>query len=451
MDAVSRSFLGIVLACVGGCASLTNPVADGIPVRRLPSELLAPSKEFEETIPLTALGQPPQAAYRLAPGDVLGIWIEGVLGSATQLPPLHVAPPVVTKDQRRHAPAVGVPVPVTDKGTIALPLLDPVVVQGLTLLEVQETLRKIYTQQKQILKEGNERILVSLLEPRTVKVVVLRQEASNFTPLFDVGTVVATGKRGTGQVVELKAGENDVLHALTETGGLPGIDAYNSVQVFRHGFQAEADARLMIDRYQKGASCTTTCFGGVKIPLRQKGCAEVRPEDVILQDGDVVFLEARDTEVYYTGGLLPSAEHVLPRDRDLDVIAAIAQSRGPLLNGAYGTNTLAGNLVQPGVGNPSPSLLIIVRKLPGGNQIPIKVDLNKAMVDRRERILVKPGDLLILQELPGEALARYVSNSLFNFTLSWQAIRSSTALGVLDVNAPQNIPGRIGVGTTYQR
>jgi hypothetical protein len=63
-----------------------------------------------------------------------------------------------------------------------------------------------------------------------------------------------------------------------------------------------------------------------RISLRMKPSDPVpfRPEDVILQRGDVVFIEARDTEVWYSGGLMPPAEHVLPRDRDLDVVQAVA-------------------------------------------------------------------------------------------------------------------------------
>ena len=53
--------------------------------------------------------------YRLAAGDVLGIWIEGVLGER------NVAPPVQILQQGDQTPSVGFPVPVRDNGTISLP------------------------------------------------------------------------------------------------------------------------------------------------------------------------------------------------------------------------------------------------------------------------------------------------------------------------------------------
>ena len=52
---------------LGGCASFTNPVANGIAVRRLPPELLGESKNEKLTIPLTYLRQKPPEVYRLEP------------------------------------------------------------------------------------------------------------------------------------------------------------------------------------------------------------------------------------------------------------------------------------------------------------------------------------------------------------------------------------------------
>ena len=115
------------------------------------------------------------------------------------------------------------------------------------------------------------------------------------------------------------------------------------------------------------------------------------PDDVLLRTGDVVFLEARDREIFYTGGLLPPGVHVLPRDRDLDVIEAIAQVRGPLFNGAFGGSNLSGALLQSGLGNPSPSLAAVIRRTPDGRQVVINVDLRMAMRDAQERLLLRAG------------------------------------------------------------
>jgi hypothetical protein len=76
------------------------------------------------------------------------------------------------------------------------------------------------------------------------------------------------------------------------------------------------------------------------------------------------------------------------------------------------------------LGNPSPSLLSVIRKTPNGGQLNIRVDLNRALRDPRERILVQAGDVLILQETPGEAIARYFSQT-FKFGFASEVIKTS--------------------------
>src|SRR5689334_16634167 len=111
-------FVGCLLSLCGasgGCAAITNPVADGVPVR------LAPPRECEQTIPLTMLSQPQPPVYQLDVGDVLGVYIEGSLGERTQPLPVHVGPLVEQRDQLRLPPGLGYPVPIQADGTIILP------------------------------------------------------------------------------------------------------------------------------------------------------------------------------------------------------------------------------------------------------------------------------------------------------------------------------------------
>src|SRR5207302_7333876 len=183
----------------------------------------------------------------------------------------------------------------------------------------------------------------------------------------------------------------------------------------------------------------------VRIPLRQVPGAPpcFGPEDVVVYTGDVIFLEARDEDLFYTGGLLPPGVFVLPRDQDVDVVEAVSRVRGPLFNGAFGGNNLAGNLVAPGMGSPSPSLLVVLRRTPGGGQVPIVVDLRDALRHPEERLLVQAGDVLILQEKPGEALARYITQTFFNFNVIWQAIHDKYITGIVDVAGPDRVTPRL--------
>jgi hypothetical protein len=161
--------------------------------------------------------------------------------------------------------------------------------------------------------------------------------------------------------------------------------------------------------------------------MRADETISFKPSDVILKTGDIVFIESRDTEVYYTGGLLPVAELILPRDYDLDVLQAVTEARGPLYNGAVNFNNQQGNILTGGIGNPSPSQLTVIRRTPKGGQITIRVDLNRAAQDPRERVLVQPGDFLILQESLGESFTRYITQNL-RFTFASTLLRQRDLL-----------------------
>src|SRR5262245_31802748 len=116
---------GLLLLLLTGCASITNPVEDGIPVRRIPPDPLGRPREEEKTIPLTLLGQKQPEEYRFEPGDVLGVWIEGVLGERGQPPPVRPA------DSPNLPPALGFPIPVRDDGTLPLPYIPPLNVRDM--------------------------------------------------------------------------------------------------------------------------------------------------------------------------------------------------------------------------------------------------------------------------------------------------------------------------------
>lgn len=441
----------VLLAC--GCAAVTNPVANGIPVRHVPEELLAPSKEGEHTIPLGLLGQCRPAVYQLAPGDVLAVYVEGFLGSPNLPIPVQVPALTQQRDWRNLPASTGYPVTVQPDGTIILPGVGPLPVAGLSVAQAREAIRQAYAQRK-LLGLDRPGPLVSLLQPRYYSVLVLRQENTSFAVGPESQVTAGIAKRGSGFEIDLPAYENDVLHALARSGGLPGLDALDAVTVYRSCFQDPAGRGLLLQQMEHFRAdadpmpnlCPTSPV--VHIPLRTPAGKPpcIRPEDVLLHAGDVVFVEARENEYFYSAGLLPPGAHVLPRDHDLDVIEAVTLVRGPVLNGDFGGSNLSGAFIQTGLGFPSPTLLSVVRRTPGGGQIVIKVDLGKAFHDPSQRILVKAGDVLVLQEKPSEALARWFGQTAFNFDLFWRPINTPLAQGVIDVAAPDRLnTGRVGV------
>lgn len=438
-----------------GCAAWTNPVSDGLPAHAAPVDLLAIPKDCQEPLRLTALQQPRPTEYRLAAGDVLGVYIEGVLGDVDVVPPVNVV------DMTGQAPSLGFPVVIREDGTLSLPQIEPLSVDSMTVTEAEQAIIKAYTTgAAPILQPGRERIIVSLVRPRQVRVLVLRQDSPSGAIELPTPGIIRSSRQfrggaegiirgnsnGTGTIVDLPAYENDVLNALARTGGLPGLDAANAIVIQR-------GASLGLGCTAPGVASDGVFFDGEYVHLLERGEFPVGgrpvvriplriwpgqplpfgPEDIILHAGDVVLIEARSKDLYYTGGLLPSGEFPLPRDHDLTVIEAITQVGGPLVNGGINSNNLSGALVAPGIGAPSPRLLTVVRRTPDGRQVPLVVDIDLALHDAKENILVQAGDVLILQESRPQALARYFSQ-FFNFRLSGVFLDRGSAAGTATVS-----------------
>ena len=411
---------------LSGCAALTNPVADGVPVRRLPAEVLGRPKSEMRAIPLTALKQPELDPYRLDRGDVLAVVADDLIAPEGQ------PAPVKLPDATGNTAALGYPVPVADDGTISVPRLAPIAVKGLTVAEAEKLLREYATGVKgglELVKPAA-RITVQLLQKRRYQVTVVRED-SQPVPV-QVGSQVYGGNRkGNGYSITLEAGQNDVLRALNATGGPPGLDARNEVTVYRAAKGKALDATAMLDGVSRKSLVMAGDAVAVRIPLRlyPEQQLTLSADDVILKDGDIVSIEARDTEVYYTSGLVGGGQFPLPRDYDLDVIQAIAQVRGPLLNGGFSQNAFVANSVGSGIGTPSPSLCTVLRKVSPTRQVPIRVDLNRAFLDPRERILILPGDILVLQERPEESIGRYLSQT-FRLSTSLDVVRAGSLNGL---------------------
>ncbi len=529
---------------LSGCAGF-KPIR-GVPVRNLYLPSSEPSRSGKSTIDLALLGQTAPPVYLVDSGDVLGVYIEGVLGRREEVPPVHFP------ENHEVAPSLGYPIPVRDDGTISMPLVGAIPVRGLSIRQVEETIRNAYVGQGDVLAKGRDRIFVSLQKPRTYRVLVVRQEAGN-----DANNIVGPGqinpgalKRGSGQVVNLPAYSNDVLHALAETGGLPGLDAENTIYIVRRrqivptevpvhhhpgtfpepihpqyppgpqtppvvapvSYETFADGDSSEDEWghtsgqgvvhaqhvtsdwghSSPQSAPTTAvasasmgignpygsaysvpqqpiqqspalgypappfagpamepfaaqswngtpdfydpqmypgaFGSyaqtvqnervVKIPVRL-GMGEwvnVREQDVILNDGDIVFIETRDTEIFYTGGLLGGGQFTLPRDYDLDILGAIAIAQGQN-NAGSAPRSIGGNSALNQDVTISASHAIILRPLPEGGQIPIQVDLYQAMRCPEERVVIQPGDYIILQYTWPEAIAAFLERHLLEGAL----------------------------------
>ena len=407
--------LSVLVLLQSGC-SLCEAL-QGIPAvaaHRVPPQYLGRPRRGMQEISMTRLRQNPPAVYQLGPSDILGVYIETVIGDSDEPLPVHF------HEDGTRPPAVGYPIPVREDGTIDLPYIGSIHVTGLTLTQTTQSIRRAYTEDRSILPKGKDRIIVTLMRRRTYQVLVVREES---------GAQEGVTKRGTGHAVELPAYENDVLHALNATGGMPGLDAANEVLIF-HGLFADGAMRdhllaaIQTGRYPcPDDPAMLDDPNIVRIPLRfyPEAVPEFTQEDIILRTGDIVLIKARDREKFYTGGAIPGGEHVLPRDYDIDVLGAIAMAGGPLGNSGIGLanggrSPFGGNRGHSGL---SPSRAIVVRKLDCGSQVPIRVNLNRALTDPTQRILIQPEDLIVVRYTLFEELYNTVLNMFqFNFLLN---------------------------------
>lgn len=587
----------LVVLSFNGCAAF-RPM-DGVPARYLPDELRGPSRADQRTIDLSLLRQPVPAAYLLDSGDVLGVYIEGLLGRKEDVPPVHFP---LTNDV---PPSLGYPMPVREDGTISLPVIGSLSVRGLTIIQAEQAVRRAYSTPQQIL-QPHQRISLALQQPRLYRVLVIRQEASQQNSISGQGQLnLGVIKRGSGKIVALPAYKNDVLHALADTGGLPGLDAENAIYVIRarhagpsspsihcmpvdqqvrsrnkasraggqpeklairgqapevdssldwngvnrqarqpqggfsdpmigqspslnqspispmhahpmNGFSAPVfespadrtrpafvqgrpfDSRSEItsrtDSIRTDLSVQAAAFQGmspqglplqpqpdiglpgmspldaepqpgqvtgspvipwdgtqrfapghqmfgaptpayfdsynedsiptidnpeiVRIPIRLKPGEQIcfNQHDITLGDGDIIFIESRDTDVFYTGGLLGGGQYTLPRDYDVDILGAIAiaqgQGRSQGSSRQIGGTSALNNDVTISASN-----AIILRPMPDGTQVPIQVNLYHALRNPAERVRIQPGDYVLLQYTKLEACGAFIERNLLEGAL----------------------------------
>ena len=415
-----------------GCTSLTQPI-NGVPATRLPPQFFPEPKADLVPVDVSILTVEPPRDYQLSGGDILGVYVEGVLPFIPPDQPPGPPPVNFPDSDSTLPPSIGFPIPVQNDGTLSLPLLEPLDVEGLTLDQVRDAIRDAYIEEEILLSE-KARPIVTVIRERTYNVIVVREDTSG-------GGAYIKGdsdQSATGGLVKLPAYQNDILHALVETGGLPGLNARNEVMVLR---ASNSDKRKRADFLrnfwqQQEAARLDPCVcppklpddpAILRIPLRVKPgvTPELSDADVTLHDGDIVYIESRDADVFYTGGLLSPGEHMLPRDYDLDALQAMAMAGGNIGGNGRGAQGGGGGGGR-GVGGGGfgidtsvpPGLLYILRKTPCNGQVAIEVDLAQAINNPKARPLIQPGDTLILQYKCEEEIINFGIATFFTFGIS---------------------------------
>ena len=423
--------IGLVASALSGCAALTQPI-EGVPAKRLPADFFPEPKNDLIPVDISLLSIEPPRDYQLGPGDILGVYVDGVLPyTAPNSPP---QPPPVNFPGATSSlpPSIGYPIAVQDDGTLSLPLLEPISVEGLTLEQVRDAIRDAYIKEE-ILLPHKARPIVTIIRERTYNVVVIREDAS-LAADADGGN--ARDYAASGTTINLPAYKNDVLHALVETGGLPGLGAKNEILVLR---ASKADQRKREEfmrtfaAYREAAKLDPcACLPQLpndptilRIPLRLKPgvVPTLSEEEITLEDGDIVYIESREREVFYTGGLLGGGEFPLPRDYDLDVLGAMAMSgqlyqTGQGMGGNRGGAGIGGMGGMGGLQGVPPGIVYILRKTECDGQIAIEVDLKDAYNNPAARPLIQPGDYVILQYKCEEEMINFGLQTFFTWGIA---------------------------------
>jgi len=158
--------------------------------------------------------------------------------------------------------------------------------------------------------------------------------------------------------------------------------------------------------------------GALRIPLSRSFSDPIRfsPQDVILEDGDIVMLESRDSDHFFTAGPLGGGQYALPRDRDLDIIDAVlladSYSRSTQLNTP--TRAIGGVSVLNRDVTVGASRVIVERKTPEGATTRFRISLYKAMRNPEHRVLIEPGDRLYLEYTAIEAVLAFFERHLLD-------------------------------------
>lgn len=313
----------------------------GIPAAYMPPEFHAESREGKSTIDPSLLQRSRPDQYRIEGGDVVTIYMPGILGIVNTNPDAQSgdSPPINMPQNPSDRPSIGFPIQVRDDHTIQLPQLPAIDVYGLTERELEDRLKVAVHQAGLVARDREPRIVVSVSRPRTHRILVIRQEpAGAATATVQAGSIeLGRAGKGTSRVVELQAYENDVAHALAQPGvdGLPGLDARNVIYVIRSRNR------------RGGVSDSTSC----PVPMGYPAAA-TRPSQVIRGQSPSRF-PARSTNsrgpftYFETSQFGLSGQEVQRGSTGPQLIDPIPGYGGQVANSGFGHSVTAGSSANP--------------------------------------------------------------------------------------------------------
>ncbi|MBI4718404.1 MAG: polysaccharide biosynthesis/export family protein [Planctomycetes bacterium] len=242
-----------------------------------------------------------------------------------------------------------VQVRVDRNGEIDLPIVGAVKVRDMELEDIDDRIRAAYV--PAVLTEGV--VHVTLVTPEPTNVLV-------------VGAVTAPG------LVQLRHTERNLLYALVGAGGVSSM-ASGQATVRRIRKPDAAEAYRLTD------------------PLELRTALAAEP----LENGDIVYVHAAQPNTVFVGGLvLRSAPQVYPPGTNVTVLQALAAAGGLRTD------------VTPTQGT-------LIRRLSDGQDVHVKLNLNRLAMGRDPNISLQAGDILWVPETLGTTIQDFINRNLY--------------------------------------
>ncbi|MEM1068039.1 MAG: polysaccharide biosynthesis/export family protein, partial [Planctomycetota bacterium] len=367
----------MALLCVMATGCYVPLRSPSIPAASLPSHYRSPVRSYRPPMNLAELSLEAPQDYLLGQGDILEVSISGLSNPG----PEEKTRPIRTQ--------------IMSDGVIRLPLVGSVQVNGMNLADAQDAIDRAYSDR--LVK--NPKASVILVEKATISIPVL-------------GEVNEPG------VQPLPKYENDIAHAIAAAGGLSDYSArvveihrlINPVELACYVDEALPESASLknagpplqasevevigeggnqvILRVPLESGTPELILGNQTIPL-----AKFSRADLTLRPSDVVVVPRQADEIFFVVGPLSDNSVVnfrvsdldrrlgnaflLPTDRDIDVVTAVAMA----------------GYIDP---IDSPSTVTVHRSVPGCPPKLIGVDLIAARYDWKENIYIQPGDIVYL-------------------------------------------------------
>ncbi|UCG33179.1 MAG: polysaccharide biosynthesis/export family protein [Phycisphaerales bacterium] len=270
-----------------------------------------------------------------------------------QLGPYRVGPSdelVVTLTGTEEAAVMPpVEVRVDRDGRIDLPLVGAISVAALEIEDVEDAVKAAFV--PNVYRSAV--VHVSVVEPDTTNVLVH-------------GAVTLPG------LVHLRRTERNLLFAIVAAGGISDI----------------ASGRVTLRRIRHPDEEVTL---ELTEPEELHAALALAP----LEDGDIVHVEAATPNTIYTGGLLNAPRpQVLPPGANVTVLQAIAAS------GGLRTDV-------------TPREATLIRRMPDGQDVHVKLDLDRVTTGEDPNILLAAGDILWVPDTIETRVQDFVNRNFF--------------------------------------